>query len=380
MDLLKSRKKVAIIGSGLAGLACGTKLTESDSFDVVFYEKSKKVGGRVSTSLANGYVLDEGFQVSLAAYPNFKEFIGSLKTRSLARGATFVIDNKRIEVDLSARGLFSLLINWTKIGNISDFFGLIRLLWINVPNINTSLDLIERVGFSKKFKRNFLFPFFRGVLNSKSIETDADYFKFLVKMFTLGPAVVPKEGMSQIPKAMYERLLQKSHVKFNFDVTVTAINSGSIRLSSGDEKKYDYVVCACDPWCLEKIEGARKSTGNSHQKSPLTTFYVKTKGVVYNSRSLVLPAGNYKIKHSPYGYLYKSTGPYLSINVLDVETSFETVRDELCQIYNTDRNSFELIDIKKVIHVLSESFSSRSALICPRQCVLLWRLYGDTID
>lgn len=350
-------KKVAIIGTGLAGLACGTKLAESNSVDITFFEKGTSVGGRVATSLHSGFVLDKGFQVILSAYPHFKEFIKPIETRSLARGATFIIDGQKIEVELSSSGIISFFTNWKKIGEPADFIKLLKAIMIRNPKIKTNNDLFDYINFSDKFKTNFLLPFFRGVLNSKSIETDVSYFKFLLKMFAMGPVVVPKNGMNQMPRLMFEKLQLDERLKFNFGASVSSVTNTTVELTSGEQEQFDCIVCACDPWALSEIEGVRSSGEKPENNSPLTTFYVKTKSIEYNQRSLVLPVGNYKINHiAPMGHVYASSRPYISVNVLDTETDYDTVLRELCSIYSTEKSSFELIDIQKVYHVLPKVF------------------------
>ena len=58
----------AVIGAGLAGLACAVKLHEAGRRVEVF-EASDGVGGRVRTDRVEGFLLDRGFQVYLDAYP-----------------------------------------------------------------------------------------------------------------------------------------------------------------------------------------------------------------------------------------------------------------------------------------------------------------------
>jgi phytoene dehydrogenase-like protein len=59
---------VAIIGAGLAGLACANELRAA-GVDVTVYEASDGVGGRVRSDVVDGFTLDRGFQVALTAYP-----------------------------------------------------------------------------------------------------------------------------------------------------------------------------------------------------------------------------------------------------------------------------------------------------------------------
>ena len=59
---------VVVVGAGLAGLACAQRLSRA-GIDVVVYEASDAVGGRVRTDLIDGFRCDRGFQLINPSYP-----------------------------------------------------------------------------------------------------------------------------------------------------------------------------------------------------------------------------------------------------------------------------------------------------------------------
>src|SRR3712207_2984721 len=59
--------RVNIVGAGLAGLTCAKVLSERGA-QVVVFEASDGVGGRVRTDEKEGFLLDRGFQVYFTAY------------------------------------------------------------------------------------------------------------------------------------------------------------------------------------------------------------------------------------------------------------------------------------------------------------------------
>ena len=65
---------VAIIGGGLAGLACAKTLLEH-GISCTVLESTDKVGGRVKTDCVDGFLLDHGFQVFLTAYPEAQRLL-----------------------------------------------------------------------------------------------------------------------------------------------------------------------------------------------------------------------------------------------------------------------------------------------------------------
>ena len=64
---------VVVIGAGLAGLACARVLRES-GIPVRILEASGRIGGRVGSDRADGYIIDRGFQVLFPSYPSLRRF------------------------------------------------------------------------------------------------------------------------------------------------------------------------------------------------------------------------------------------------------------------------------------------------------------------
>jgi renalase len=91
-------KKVAIIGAGLSGLILANKL--QNFFELTVFEKSRGVGGRISTRYATPYEFDHGAQFFIAKDPIFKDFVKELlEAKVIARwDASFVeIDGTKIK-------------------------------------------------------------------------------------------------------------------------------------------------------------------------------------------------------------------------------------------------------------------------------------------
>lgn len=65
-----NKKRVAIIGAGMAGLSCATQL-QARGFAVDIFEKSRGPSGRMSTRQGNGWVADHGAQYFTARDPLF---------------------------------------------------------------------------------------------------------------------------------------------------------------------------------------------------------------------------------------------------------------------------------------------------------------------
>jgi len=65
--------KVAIIGAGLSGITAALYL--NNLFDISIFEKSRGVGGRITTRYADPFYFDHGAQFFIAKDEKFKDFI-----------------------------------------------------------------------------------------------------------------------------------------------------------------------------------------------------------------------------------------------------------------------------------------------------------------
>ena len=107
------RRKVAIIGSGCAGLGAAWALRNTD-YEVHVFEKSHKLGGHTNTQPfhAGGMTVqvDTGFIVMNAAtYPNFLNFLKEVGVDPVDSEMTFAVsrDNGAFEWSGEAKGIFA---------------------------------------------------------------------------------------------------------------------------------------------------------------------------------------------------------------------------------------------------------------------------------
>jgi renalase len=75
----RSEDSVAIIGAGLAGLACARQLSAA-GMKVEVLEKSRGVGGRMATRRADPFQFDHGTQYFTVRDPRFQDFIDGMIT------------------------------------------------------------------------------------------------------------------------------------------------------------------------------------------------------------------------------------------------------------------------------------------------------------
>jgi len=69
-----TEKTVAIVGAGLAGLACARALVGAQ-YSVTVLEKSRGLGGRIATRRVGGLAFDHGAQYFVVRDPGFRDYI-----------------------------------------------------------------------------------------------------------------------------------------------------------------------------------------------------------------------------------------------------------------------------------------------------------------
>ena len=70
------KKNIAVIGAGLAGITIASKMNKI--FDVKVFEKSRGVGGRMSTRIETPFIFDHGAQFFKIKTTGFKKFLSEM--------------------------------------------------------------------------------------------------------------------------------------------------------------------------------------------------------------------------------------------------------------------------------------------------------------
>jgi len=254
MSALISDPDVVIVGGGLAGMACARHLHQHGiSFQLI--EASDGLGGRVRTDHVAGFLLDRGFQVLQTAYPEAKKVLdyAKLDLRSFFPGAVIRIDNNSCRVaDPLRKPLEAFESLFSPIGTMGDKIRLLalrqRLHRQSIDTIlqreeRTTLDALQREGFSPTIVSTFFRPFLRGVFLEKGLKTSSRMFEFVIKMFADGHAALPANGMGAIPDQLASALPAES---IRLNTRVISVSPGSAALEYGEQLKARAVVVATE--------------------------------------------------------------------------------------------------------------------------------------
>ena len=264
-------KPIIIVGGGIAGLQAANILHQNGR-DFILFEKNAYVGGRVSSVVKNGFILDRGFQVLQTSYAEVERSLdlNSLELSFFESGA--LVKNQvfynplRRPFDLFSsnlltwKGAFALTRIWFRLqGNVPALDG----------NKLSTKELIDTYSFSDRFKTEFLVPFFQGVFLQEELTQPASLFFYYLHQFLYGNAAIPAGGMQAIPNQMAATLPAES---IHLNQEISQVGATSITLKSGDKIEGDAVILAVELPVAAKLLGL---------KSPSTlgskTFYFSAK-------------------------------------------------------------------------------------------------------
>lgn len=214
-------KDIVIVGAGLAGLRCA-ELLQRAGFETLVLEAKDGPGGRVRTDLVDGFRLDRGFQILLTAYPEARAALSyrNLKLRRFSPGALVWHGGRfhrfadpRREPRKALRFLFDDVVSFHDKWRIA---ALRARVGRGTPDSlfqkpdSTTYEFLLQFGFSPRMIDRFFIPLFGGIFLESELRTSSRFFQFLFRMFSMGVAAVPADGMERIPQQMAARLAPDS--------------------------------------------------------------------------------------------------------------------------------------------------------------------------
>lgn len=210
---------VIVVGAGLAGLTCA-KVLKQHGIPVLVLEASDDVGGRVRTDLVEGFRLDRGFQVLFTAYPSVRRHLdlAALDPKPYRPGAVLVKPGLKSRYLLGdplrdwASWAPSLFNPWVPLADKVRVLKLrLELARQSVQAIlsqpdQSTVDYIQKYGFSEQAYQHFFRPFYQGILLDPELKTSSRLFRFYFKMLAEGSIITPRLGMGQITQQLASHL------------------------------------------------------------------------------------------------------------------------------------------------------------------------------
>jgi phytoene dehydrogenase-like protein len=293
------QRPVIIIGAGLAGLCCARILLKHD-IDVVLLEAQDDIGGRVRTDHVEGFLLDRGFQVLQTAYPEAAAQLDyqALRIHHFEPGALIRTQGRMVEMSDPWRRPSKLLSTaFNGIGTLADRLKLAKLRWHvthtsiddlwQEPESTTWEYLSKTCGLSSDMVDRFFRPWFSGIFLEKDLTTSSRFFRFLFRIFAMGDASLPEEGMGAIPRQLAAGLAP-STIRLSAPVD-SLVNGHRVRLRSGE-----FVECRAIVLAVEGPEASRLTGGmiRASEARATTCFYYAAPRAPFHEPLLVLNGDN----------------------------------------------------------------------------------------
>lgn len=252
-----------IIGAGLAGLACARELHRAGvSFQIL--EAEDRPGGRVQTDLYEGFQLDRGFQILLAAYPEAQRVLdyGALELCDFEPGALVHVGGRLHQVsDPLRRPGRALATLAAPVGTFADKIRL-GLLALSLRRgrardllrsaDGSTLGALEAAGFSDRIIDRFFRPFVGGIQLDPELEVSRRRFAIIFRMLSVGAACLPAKGMGQIPAQLAANLPAET---LRLSTPAAKIEGTSVRLSDGGSVDARTVVVATEGPAAARLLG-----------------------------------------------------------------------------------------------------------------------------
>lgn len=285
-----SRKEVAILGGGIAGLSAAYFL-KKEGFKPVLYEKRAEVGGRFATLEYEGVYINKGAMMFAPKLnPHFAALIKELGVEHE------LIELKKFALQIGDRitgldswsmfrsGLFSLgeYLQWLKLNRFIRKLDFRLESWDprlqEIHGMSLSEFCIKRMGYGQKMIDYIVQPFSSfGYIDPEYIAADHGLF-----LFAYGdtPARVPKKGMAEVAAELERRLpgvirkdakveRVRKRADGGFDITIEDKDGRPVT------EKADFAVFATGQESLKKIA----------PEITVEVLSTKTRGVIFETRS-----------------------------------------------------------------------------------------------
>lgn len=262
-----------IIGAGLSGLACAMTL-QRQGFRPLIFDANGHVGGRVHTKKTDeGFLLDQGFQVLLNSYPELSHFVDleKLNLKKFNSGALLyngskleLLANPIVHPETLVTSFFQNILTPKDKALTIKLVATSQFCRSDTPVGDMSTgDYLKNFGFSDEYIESFWRPFLTGVFLDPELQTGSNYFRFLIRAFSLGQVSLPENGMQALPEQMANSVGLGS---IRLNEPVASWNANEVVLKSGEKIRAAQVICAFDA-------NSRSSGSSSKNYRSVSTYY-----------------------------------------------------------------------------------------------------------
>jgi phytoene dehydrogenase-like protein len=146
----------------------------------------------------------------------------------------------------------------------------------------TTLEKLNRLGFSQRLIERFFRPFFGGVFLNQDLSTSSRMFDFVFRMFSNDSVALPANGMQSIALQIADQLPAGT---ISTNAPVTRIEGKRVWMKSGESLEASQVVIACEAPVAARLLGEEPAKAEAHGVS---CFYFASDKPPFDEPILVL--------------------------------------------------------------------------------------------
>ncbi|KAK7022355.1 amino-oxidase domain-containing protein [Favolaschia claudopus] len=380
--------RVAVVGSGVSGLAATWLLNEYSNHEVHLYEADDRPGGHAHTvkftpndskSKESVYV-DTGFIVfNPSTYPNFIKFLKLQAVKILPTEMTFSVSRDRGVFEWAGSNLATIFCQpfrlidsnmWRLIYDVLRFNACARSILNTDSEEDFSIgDYLDREGYSDSFKDNYLIPMTACIWSTPPDKCAMDFpAKTLIQFMnnhhllqiTGKPSWLTIQGGSReyVNKILAKLPASQLHLSTPVKSVSTEQGTSSVELttSSGTTETYDHVIFGCHSDTALSILQAGEGMTAEEEKILSMFQWNRNEAVLHSDINLM-----------PRSRLAWSCWNYLTQSVVDSEGRRKPNSDQVSLTYGM--NDLQHIPLRKfgpVLVTLNPPFEPRDGTLAGR--------------
>ncbi len=335
-----------VIGGGLAGLSAALTLQDAGQ-EVELFEASDGVGGRLRSDYLDGFILDRGFQLINAGYPEIKrlgviseiDFVKSDRTIDVVTPFGIQsIGDPRLQL---LQGLRSPLGSFREKLAFLTFMGSRKLQGKNLEEA-----LLDEGTLN--LYHNLLKPFLTGVFLTSPNQIDANYGQEIIKSFIVGDSGLPIAGVGVLAEAIAARI---ENIHLNSPITDL------------EQFKGRPIVVATDNHTASALLGVKIKTTFARS---FTWYHSIPEGLIASKRLRVTSTQSPIVNSIAISNLMPTYAPVdrtlVSTTTLE-DLDEASIKTHLSRFWNIDSELFELMkcyEIKNALPIFSPAHSGRA--------------------
>ncbi|MFO1418389.1 MAG: FAD-dependent oxidoreductase [Methylotetracoccus sp.] len=258
--------RIAVVGSGIAGLTCASRLAERHELTV--YESADRCGGHTHTHDielgARHYAIDSGFIVfNDRTYPNFIALLNQHQVASQTTDMSFAVSCRTSGLEYNGHNLDTLFAQRRNIVN-PRFLRMLRdILRFNreAPGILSSGDsdeslgdYIERHAYSAGFRDDYLLPMAAAIWSADPALIAAMPMLFFVRFFANHGLLtvtdhpqwrVIRGGSREYVSALTRPFADRIRVGCGVSRIERSTSGVTVHAAAGSSETFDQVILAC---------------------------------------------------------------------------------------------------------------------------------------